>query len=75
MKYPLRICTNKPAPVPMYISIVDADNSIVVNVIDDRIDLAEHIVRIANRWHRLRAWFRPYTREDWIWERNDALRD
>jgi hypothetical protein len=72
MKYPLRICTSKPAPVPLYISIVDANNSIVVNVVDDpnSMALAEHIVRTANRWHRWRAWFRSYTRDDWERERN-----
>jgi hypothetical protein len=56
MKYPLRLVIG-----PRDLRIADANGMIVCKmepVVGDR-ELADHIVRSANRWHRWRKWFRP----------------
>ena len=67
MKYPLRLVLG-----PRDVRVADANGMIVcaMEPVDHARELAEHIVRTANRWPRWRKWFWPYTREDWEWERN-----
>lgn len=68
MKHPLRLVLG-----PRDVRIADASGMIVCTMepVDYARELAEHIVSTANRWHRWRKWFRPYTSEDWVWEKNE----
>jgi hypothetical protein len=69
MKYPLRVI-DCPNIVPR-IAVADASGKIICGVMDE--EWGEHfarfIVSAANLWP-WRRWFRPYTREDWVWEKN-----
>jgi hypothetical protein len=71
MKYPLRVVEE-----PRRICIADADHRIVCEVKDNEWgrQFADFIVRDANRWRRFRPWFRPRTKEDWEWERNEDVK-
>ncbi len=70
MKYPLKV-----VPVTgreWSVAISDSDGKIIANVIDQEwgFTFAVFVVKAANRWHKLRPWFRPYTREDWLAQRD-----
>ena len=70
MKYPLRII--KVIEQPWNVAVADANGKIVCHIMAGVWDkrLAEFIVRTANCWHQWRPWFRVYTRNDWLRERN-----
>ena len=72
MKYPLRVVKVKERE--WAVGIADASGKIVCHVLDQEWGhrFAAFIVTAANRWHRLRSWFRPYTRDDWLWEKNTS---
>ena len=69
MKYPLSVTHGYKAGE---VNVVDASHKIICTVLDQEWGhtFARNMVRWANRWHSLRCWFRPYTREDWLSERN-----
>jgi hypothetical protein len=71
MKYPLHVVERPGNTLEPY-AIADADNVIVCTVMQSgwSWSFANWIVRSANRWHRWRKFFCPYTRDDWLWERN-----
>jgi hypothetical protein len=54
MKYPLRLVIG-----PRDLRIADAYGMIVcqMELVEHARELADHIVRSANRWHRWRKWF------------------
>jgi hypothetical protein len=66
MKYPLKTA-NLPSRLGET-SVVDASGKVICHVLDAEWGhrFAEFIVKTANRWHYLRAWFRPYRRDDWL---------
>ena len=68
MKYPLHVVERPGNTLEPY-AIADADNIIVCTVMQSgwSWSFANWIVRSANRWHRWRKFFRPYTSDDW-WE-------
>jgi hypothetical protein len=68
MKYPLHLVERPDNTLEPY-AIADADNIIVCKVMQSEWSwsFANWIVRSANRWHRWRKFFRPYTRDEW-WE-------
>lgn len=70
MKYPLRVVD----VTQRYwkTAIADADSRVICQMMGGEWDrpFAEFVVRVANRWHQLRPWFKPYGRENWLWERN-----
>lgn len=71
MKYPLRIAAVRERPYRFVIE--DANKKVIFAIFDNdprSFGLARFVVRTANRWHFIRIWFRPYAREDWLWERN-----
>ena len=71
MKYPLRVVKS------LYsLRVCDASGKVICHVehrMERAEEFAEFIARATNGyrwWWRLPKWFRPYTREDWEWERN-----
>jgi len=71
MKYPLRMI--RQVALDHRFAIADADHKIIFRIMDEderSIDLALFVVKIANRFCRLRLWFKPFTRDDWIWAKS-----
>ena len=70
MKYPLRVVTVVERDYT--VAIADASGKVIATILDREWGhvFARHVVVWANRWHSLRCWFRPYTRNDWLSEKS-----
>lgn len=73
MRYPLRLV--KVVGQPHRYAVADANHRVVIQIMDVEraYDLAVFIVRAANRWRKMRSYFKPYNRDDWLNERNDIF--
>ena len=70
MKYPLRVVTVVERDYT--VAITDASGKVIATILDREWGhvFARRVVAWANRWHSLRCWFRPYTRNDWLSEKS-----
>ncbi len=68
VKYPLSVVAT--AHQKWKYDVVDADHTVVCHVEDiaRAYEFADFIASKANSWRRFRRWFRPCSREDWLWE-------
>ena len=66
MKYPLRVVTVVERDYD--VAIADASGKVIATILDREWGhvFARQVVAFANRWHSLRCWFRPYTKDDWL---------
>ena len=70
MKYPLRIVRIVEKPYDW--AIADATGKIICTMADDpwAHTLANYFVSSANRWHKIKPWFRPYMSSNWLLGKN-----
>ena len=70
MKYPLRVVAVVERDYT--VAIADASGKVIATILDREWGhvFARHVVVWANRWHSLRCWFRPYTKDDWLNEKS-----
>jgi UV DNA damage repair endonuclease len=72
MRYPLRLV--KVVEQTHRYAVADANHRVVIQIMDVEraYDLAVFIVRAANRWRKVRLYFKPYNRDDWLKDRDFA---